>query len=360
MAQYSRPTPDNGRVVSDDDYERLASSYANDGLIGATSDTYPVFADSTGRQVKVRASKLAQVRGYLWGADSADEIVAATTNVAGNPRIDRLVLQLSRTTRNVRTALKTGTAAASPSPPALTQNAPGSGVWEFPLARWQVASGYTTIAAGDIIPEAWYLNPTGDLAVLSTYTQPAGSAIRAGQSMFEVDSGYRYRYTGSKWLRNDDEQLVITNQQWLSTTTFTQLTAANATPSRTGIGLGFPMAANSRYSWELRLQYIGVNGTGLAVRSTFPAGAQLDAVFTGYTSAGGVYNVGTGSITSSPYAPGSFGNSGSTVAQLRVGGMLTTGATAGNFAFEFTQGTNSGANGSWVLGGTSLRHRQVS
>lgn len=361
MAQYSRPTPDNGRVVSDDDYERLASSYANDGLIGLTSDTYPVYADSTGRQVKIRLNKLAQVRGYLWGADtSADEIQATTTNVAGNPRIDRLVLQLNRTTRNVRTLLKTGTAAASPSPAALTQNSPGSGVWEFPLARWQIASGYTTVAAGDIVPEGWYLNADNSLAALSTYAQPQGSSIKPGMTYYEVDTGYTYRYSGTKWLRLDDEQLQITDTQWLNNAVFSQMTAANATPVRTGIGIGFPMAANSRYSWELRLHYIGVNGIGLAVRSTFPAAARMDSVFTGYSSVPGVYNVGSGNNASSPYAWGSFGNNSSTVAQLRAGGVVTTGATAGNFALEFAQGTASGASGSWVLTGTSLRHRQVS
>lgn len=360
MAQFSRPTPDNGRVITDDEYEKLASSYATDGLIGSTADTYPVYADSTGRQVKIRANKLAQVRGYLWGSDtSGDETVAATTNVSGNPRIDRLVLQLSRTTRNVRTVLKTGTAAGSPSPPALTQNTGSSGVWEIPLARWQVASGYTTVAAGDIVPESWFLTSPDMLQVLSTWAQPQGASLKLGHTLYETDTGYFYRWNGTKWLRNDDEQLQITDTQWLNTTTFGQVASGNTTPVRSGIGLGFPMAANSRYSFELRLHYIGVNSIGLAARSTFPANARMDTVFTGYSSVPGVYNIGNGNITSSPYSWGSFGNNSTTIAQLRVGGVITTGVTAGNFALEFAQGTASGASGSWVLNGTSLRHRQV-
>ena len=361
MAQFSRPTPDNGRVLTDDEYEKLASSYATDGLIGSTADTFPVYADSTGRQVKIRANKMAQVRGYLWGSDtSADETVAATTNTSGQPRIDRLVLQLSRTTRNVRTSLKTGTPAASPTAPALTQNTGSSGVWEIPLARWQVASGYTTIAAADIVPEGWYLSSSDTLQYLSTWAQPQGGSLELGQTAYETDTGFYHRWNGSKWLRMQDEQVVITDTQWISTTTFSQLTAANATPARTGIGLGFPVAVNSRYSWELRLHYIGVNGVGLNIRNTFPSGGRLDQVLVGYTSAGAAYSTGSGTHTTSPTGWGAFGTAAGTVSVFRQGGLITTGATAGNFCYEFTQGVNSGANGSWVLVGTSLRHRQIS
>lgn len=360
MAQYSRPTPDNGRVVTDDDFENLNLGYSVDGLIGATSDTFPIYADSTGRQVKIRINKLALVRGYLWGSDtSADEIVAATTNTSGNPRIDRLVLQLSRTTRNVRTALKTGTPAATPTVPALTQNATGSGVWEFPLARWQVAAGYTTIAASDIVPEAWYLSSPNTLATLSTWAQPSGSALRSGQLLFETDTGFVSRWSGSKWLRLDDEQVVVTDQQWLNTVTNTAMTNTNVLPQRTQ-GLTFPVAANARYSWELRLQYIGVNSVGLGVRALFPASAKLDYSVVGYTSAGATYSQGVQGVTTSPTGFGTFGQGASSVNVVRIGGLLATGASAGDFVLQFAQGTASGANGSWVLQGTSLRHRQLS
>lgn len=362
MAQFSRPTPDNGRVVTDDEYEKLASSYANDGLIGLASDTFPVYADSTGRQVKIRTSKLAQVRGYLWGSDtSSDEIVATTTNTSGFFRIDRLVLQLDRSTRNVRTFLKTGTASASPSAPALTQNTGTSGVWEMPLARWVVASGYTTIAAGDIIPEGWFLSPNGGVAFNSTHQYPFGSAIRPGLLGFEADTLFSYRYNGTKWLRLDDEQLVITDQQWLNTTTFTQLTAANATPQRTGVGLGFAVAASSRYSWELRMHYIGVSSVGLAIRNTFPTGARMDSIVVGYASGGTTFSSAVGNTTTSPYAHGVFGpgnTGGSNV--VRLAGTVLTGSTAGSVAFEFAQGTANAGSASWALVGSSLRHRQVS
>lgn len=363
MAQYSRPSPDNGRVVTDDDYEALTLGYAVDGLIGSTADTYPVYADSTGRQVKVRAGKRALVRGYLWGADpSSDETIATTTNTSGNPRIDRLVLRLDRTTHNVRTALLTGTPGASPAAPALTQNTSTSGMWEFPLARWQVASGYTTIAAGDIQPEGWYTIPDGSIVWPSTVTgwAPAGSALRAGLSGFEADSGFMYRYNGTKWLRNNDEQVVTTDQQWLNTTTYAAMSSGNVTPNRSQ-GLGFPVASSSRYAWELRLLYVGVNNVALAVRSTFPSGSRLDVGFIGYTSTGGAWNVNTSNITSSPAAHGAFGpGPNGNFPVLQASGTILTGSAAGSFAFEFAQGTANGANGSWVLVGTSLRHRQIS
>jgi hypothetical protein len=359
VAQSSRPTPDNGRVVTDDDYENLTLGYSVDGLIGNTSDTYPVFADSTGRQVKIRAAKKAIVRGYLWRSDpAADEIVATTTNTSGNPRIDRLVLQLDRATRNVRTVLKTGSPSASPVAPSLTQNSGTSSVWEFPIARWQIASGYTTITAADVVPDGWYLAPPSGIAWQSTWTQPAGSALRIGQYGFETNTGFSYRYNG-KWLRNEDEQLVTNDQAWTSTTSYSGVTPANLTPNRS-LGFGFPVAANSRYSFEARLQIIGPASVGLAVRTTMPANARLDIALAGYTATGGWWVGDYGTVTVSPNVGGVFGAGATPPAGLvRIGGVVTTGVTAGNFVFEFTQGT-SNATSAWLLVGSSLTHRQIS
>lgn len=201
MAQKSRPDPASGSVVTADEYEALGIGFLEDGLLGSPTDTATVFADSTGRQVKVRAGKLGNVRGYQWFSDpTVDEIIASLpANTSGNPRIDRLVLRLDRATRTVRTQYLQGTAAASPSAPALTQNTSlSSGLYDFPLARWQIANGYTTITAGDIVTEAWYPQPSG-LTLCTSTSRPFGTSRTVGMEVYETNTKQTWSWDGSWW-----------------------------------------------------------------------------------------------------------------------------------------------------------------
>jgi len=205
MAQKSRPDPANGTVVTSDEYEGLALSYVRDGVVGSPADTPVVYADSTGRRVKVVAGKMANVRGCQWWSDpTTDEIIdTLPANTSGNPRIDRLVLRLNRSTRQVRTQYLQGTPAVTPSAPALTQStSTSSGNFDMPLARWTVANGYTTVAAADIVTEAWY--PQGGGTILCTSTsRPFGVVLVKGLAIYETDSGLRQTWTGAAWQRSD-------------------------------------------------------------------------------------------------------------------------------------------------------------
>lgn len=205
MAQKSRPDPASGNVVSADEYEALSISYAADGVYGTPADSTVVYADSTGRQVKVRAGKRAIVRGYEWFSDpTTDEIInnggaGLPANTSGQPRIDRLVLRLDRTARTVRTQYLQGTPGAVPVAPALTQNlSTASSVFDFPLARWQIASGYTTVAAGDVINEAWYQQGSGPVLCNST-SRPFGVYLYKGLTVYEYDTGQHTYWDGSTW-----------------------------------------------------------------------------------------------------------------------------------------------------------------
>lgn len=71
-------------------------------------------------------------------------------NASGNPRIDRIVSRLNYTDRKIEFAVKQGTPAASPEPPALTRT---SSVWEISLAQIVLINGYTTITATEIADE---------------------------------------------------------------------------------------------------------------------------------------------------------------------------------------------------------------
>lgn len=198
MAQRSYPSAATG-ALDEPSIENLGSSQAASGVAGTPADAAPVYADNTGRQVKLRTGVRAWVRGRVWESDPATaEAMAVPTNTSGLPRTDRLVLRLDRSTNNVTAAVLTGTPALTPAPPALTQTFGSTGVYELPLARWTVADGYTTILAADVTTEAWYPQPSGLVACTST-TRPLGAERVTGRSVYEYDTGRFRRWDGTDW-----------------------------------------------------------------------------------------------------------------------------------------------------------------
>lgn len=89
----------------------------------------------------------ALVQGIYYRLTAAMNLAIAA-NSSGNPRIDLVVLRVDYAAQTVRLAVKTGTPAASPVRPNLTQSA---GVtWEIALADVAVASGFVVINAADV------------------------------------------------------------------------------------------------------------------------------------------------------------------------------------------------------------------
>jgi hypothetical protein len=121
------------------------------------------------------------------------------------------------------------------------------------------------------------------------------------------------------------------------------------------------MDPSSRYSFEGRMHIIGPSGAGLALRTKMPSFSRLDINLFGWTPSALLWFGDYGNITDSPHSFGVFGDQGSTppAGLIRFGGTVLTGAAGGNFLWEFAQGTVN-ANASWVLTGSSLRHRQIS
>jgi len=109
-------------------------------------DGLAVSGDSSGLNVKLAAGS-GYVRGHYYKNTADDSL---TIDAGGSdPRIDTVVLRLEYGTANsVTVQVKKGTAAASPSQPALTQT--DTGVFEFPLADVNVKANAVTIAAADV------------------------------------------------------------------------------------------------------------------------------------------------------------------------------------------------------------------
>lgn len=97
----------------------------------------------------------ALVRGIAYINDDTEPLTI-TANAAGNPRIDTIIVSADFALQTCRLAVKQGTAAVTPAPPALTQT---DGVlWEIPVADIAVANGFSTITQSNITPRQEWIN----------------------------------------------------------------------------------------------------------------------------------------------------------------------------------------------------------
>lgn len=158
MAELSFPTAGGGSVT-DASYENLIGAFAPSGLVGQAGESTPlVYADSTGRQVKVRPNRAAIVRGFRWETDGAGVVRAIDANTSGQPRTDLAVLRLNRADWTVTFQVVKGTPSSAAPPPAITmQNGP-TGVFEIPLARISVPNGAATLPSNSITDIGVYIS----------------------------------------------------------------------------------------------------------------------------------------------------------------------------------------------------------
>lgn len=192
MAQSSWPSPDASRAVSDLQYEQLAAPQYTDGLVGSPTDTAAVFADSSGRQVTVRAGRLAQLRGHGWASGATDTVLAIAANTSGSSRTDLVVLGLSRTTWNVTAYVKAGTPGAGA--PALQLDTGTTGIYEMPLAEVTVPNAAAVIGPSQVKMRAWYSRPDG-AASAGIDTRPPNPT--PGMKLWE--NATAYVWNGSAW-----------------------------------------------------------------------------------------------------------------------------------------------------------------
>lgn len=204
MAENSYPYA-GGQGMSDAVYERLMSKVTGNGRIdldvpgqGLTNPI--VYADSTGRQFKVRANAAYLIRGFRWESGAAGIVKALDANTSGNPRLDLIALRLDRSDYTVRLVVIKGVPAAVPSLPALTQSVDTSTStrYEIPLASIRVASnngsGQPSIASGDVTSmEIWNAMPpqVGHSRSMST--------VHPGSFYTQYDTGRVYSGLSSKW-----------------------------------------------------------------------------------------------------------------------------------------------------------------
>ena len=132
------------RKYSADDLSDFFIKLISDGVFPNPSDNLKVVANS-GLTVTVKAGIGFIKAKYVNNTSDYDlTLDAADTD---NPRIDRIVLRLSTTNRNITLNILKGTPDAEPEAPALTRT---STVYELCLASIAVAANATAIATADI------------------------------------------------------------------------------------------------------------------------------------------------------------------------------------------------------------------
>lgn len=193
MSSHSLPSPTwNARAVSDTELEQLFHPQAGDGLVGSPADADLVYADNSGMNVKIRANRLAIVRGRLYDSGTSDITKTITANASGLTRVDLVVLRLTRATSAITEEVRAGAPGAGA--PTATTDLGTTGVYEIPLATITVPSGDTAIGSSQVTALAWYL---GEQPIVCTSaTRPPHSP---GQRIVETDTGRSYESIGSTW-----------------------------------------------------------------------------------------------------------------------------------------------------------------
>lgn len=129
-----------GRVVNAGQWSDLAENWLRDGVLRGALNNLEVYGDSSGMQIKIK-SGVAYIQGCFYKSDALEtRLISAAHATLG--RIDLVVLRLDYVGETITTAVKTGTPAASPVPPSLTQDA---NTWEIALAQVTVDAAVNTI-----------------------------------------------------------------------------------------------------------------------------------------------------------------------------------------------------------------------
>lgn len=188
MTQLSLPW--NGTTVGDagpysdsewwEIYKYLAGAHdANTGVLigsGTAPDTgLSVNAQSPTTNIVEVTPGAAMVQGTFYKND-ATETIQVSANGSGNARIDTIILRKDIAAQTVRLAILTGTPAATPIPPTLTQNLV---TYEIPVADIAVASGFVSITQADITPRRYFANAADGVYLLDILNN-SGDSLQTG------------------------------------------------------------------------------------------------------------------------------------------------------------------------------------
>lgn len=227
MAEISRfhaETP-----YSDDLFSETFSTVHLDGVDGSTFNSLAVTA-TTGLTVSIDTG-IAWVQGR-WYKNSTALTLTADPADGSNPRYDRVVLRWTTgSPGTIVLAILKGTAAASPTLPALTQT---TSMWEIPIATLNITAGLATIIAANIIDARRNL-ASGSLGYV---IDGGGAAISTGSKGY-LQAPFACTLIGWTLIADADNSMVIdvkssTLATWPADSITTASIAASDKPTLSG------------------------------------------------------------------------------------------------------------------------------
>lgn len=132
------------RIYNATDFAAYFGSLVSNGIFYVNTTNLQV-TPTTGMTVSIAAGS-AWINGYRYENTEALNKTLTTAN-GSYPRIDRIVIRWSLLNRSITAVVLTGTAAATPTAPALTRSAE---VYELCLAEILVPQAATSITTGNI------------------------------------------------------------------------------------------------------------------------------------------------------------------------------------------------------------------
>ncbi len=230
-----------------------------------------VSADGSDMNVDIAAGVALLKDGCPYILEAADDLTIGTAD-ATNPRIDRIILRLTREGQTdqgkISLMVLAGTAAASPSAPSLTQT---SATWDLSLAQVLVGTGVTTIAANKVTDERSYC-----------FSYPSG--ITAGDIFYVNASGVLTRL--AKGTANNVLTQGATIPAWSSTITSPTLVTPTLSGGSKATGTNPTAAVNT-----------SVAGTGASVTVNYGNDTSFQLTITAGSS-----GFGTGRIVTVSFA----------------------------------------------------------
>lgn len=195
----------NGSEYTQPDFAKLMGDAVGTGYVPGIGDELIVTATNpTTMTVKVGLGR-GYVAGYSFDITDSEEVVSIPA-ASSSPRIDTVVARLSVTAnKNITLAVVSGTPAASPSAPALTQN---DETYEMPLADIYVASGATSINAGNITSRRYDIGhmyePVGKIMMYASATPPARWLVCDGRAVSRTKYSALFAVIGTTYGAGDN------------------------------------------------------------------------------------------------------------------------------------------------------------
>lgn len=175
MAEVSFPF--GNADANEPEWQKMARLWLKTGVIDDRLAELAVTADGSGMTVTAAAGA-AWVEGFYYENDQALALTIAAAD-ATNPRIDTVVLRLSQTANSIVLAVVPGTAAASPTAPALTQT---DAVYELPLANVTVPAAAGVIVAGNVTDRRTFTRPFDSAAYVAKALVDAKGDLLVGSA----------------------------------------------------------------------------------------------------------------------------------------------------------------------------------